>query len=72
MVSENNFLLNITNLLLLITVIYYFITMTLNLKNHFKISWERSLLTQIITYLVLALGIVAQYLTYLISIIKNN
>lgn len=72
MISQNNFLINFVNLLLFLTIIYYFITITLTLKNIFKINWERSFLTQIMTYIVLSLGIVAQYLTYLISIIKNN
>lgn len=69
-ISQNSFLVSITSILLFSTVFYYIYNITINMKNHFKINWQRMFLTQIITYLILSLSIVTYWINILISTLK--
>ena len=69
-ISENNLILIITSSLLFITVFYYIYNITQNMKNYFKINWQRMFLAQVITYLVLSLSVVTYWINLLITSLK--
>jgi hypothetical protein len=69
-ISQNNFLTIVTSTLLFLTVFYYIFNITQNMKNYFRISWQRMFLTQIITYLILSLTIVTYWINILITSLK--
>ena len=70
--SENSFIIAITSTLMIVSAIYYIVNSTINLKNLFNVSWQRVLFVEIITYTLLAVTLLTQYLIYLIGIVKGN